>query len=195
MSDAIPTPFERRNLLRSGAIMAGVAAGAVAATAGIATKAEAATGGNLILGNANSADQTTSLVNTGAEANPTLTLTHDNDGPTLRLTPASDAWDGDLEPGEIVNTGVGPYIGTVGDEGNTTDYLATGYDLAIRPVLYAVGPVRLFDTRPDGIRDGILATSGPNAFDSRFRLTKGSWFDLAVEFADATTPWRRASST
>jgi len=106
-----PHSLERRRLLRAGAVMAGVAAGAVAATTGAATKAEAATGDTLTLGATNTADQTTEIAftsspNTGA----TLGLSNANSGPTLFLNPESD-WDGELNPGEIINTGEGPYTG------------------------------------------------------------------------------------
>lgn len=124
-----PYSLERRRLLRTGVVMAGVAAGAVAASAASATSAEAATGDNLVLGTPNTADQTTAIsfessANTGA----TLGLSNANGGPTLFLAPESGDWQ-DLQPGEIINTGLGPYIGTLDGDTPTTDYLVTGTDL------------------------------------------------------------------
>jgi len=185
MSEATlnPAPLERRRLLRTGVVMAGVAAGAVAATAGVATKAEAATGGNLFLGAANSADQTTAIASTSQDMNKaTLGLSHNFSGPTLFLDPEPADWAGDLELGDIINTELGPYIGTRTDGALTTDYLATGYDLAIQPVLYAVPPVRLLDTRSD--RSNVIGGSSSNPFDVAFRLRAGQWIDIAVEPAD-----------
>ena len=183
MSEATPLPLLRRRLLRTGVVMAGVAAGAAAATAGVATRAEAATGGGLILGLANAAVQTTALANTSTDlTKATLGLSHASGGPTLFLDPESADWIGDLELGDIINTELGPYIGTRTRSTPTTDYLATGSDLALQPILYAVPPTRLLDTRSD--RSNVVAASSANPFDEVFRLKAREWVDVAVEPAD-----------
>jgi hypothetical protein len=177
-----PHSLERRRLLRAGAVMAGVAAGAVAATTGAATKAEAATGNTLTLGTTNTADQTTEIAftsspNTGA----TLGLSNANSGPTLFLNPESE-WDGELNPGEIINTGQGPYIGTLVGEVPTTDYLVTGTDLAFQQVLYSVDPTRLLDTRSD--LTNVIGASSNTPFDGESRLKAFQYIDVAVEPAN-----------
>jgi hypothetical protein len=185
MSDATPnpTPLERRRLLRTGVVMAGVAAGAVAATAGVGTKAEAATGGTLILGTANAADQTTAIATTAVDVNKaTLGLSHANSGPTLFLDPEPAGWSGDLELGDIINTEEGPFIGTRINSTPTTDYLATGYDLAVQPILYSVPPARLLDTRSN--RTNVVGASSATPFDDVFHLKAREWVDIAVEPAD-----------
>ena len=185
LSDATPLPamLQRRRLLRTGVVMAGVAAGAVAATAGVTGKAEAATGGNLILGAANSADQTTAIAITSTDVHKaTLGLSHASSGATLFLDPEPPGWRGDLDLGDIINTEEGPFIGTRIDNRAVTDYLATGNDLAVQPIFYTVSPVRLLDTRSN--RANVVGRSSTNPFDESFRLKAGEWIDIAVEPAD-----------
>ena len=184
MSEVAPNPVERRRLLRTGVVMAGVAAGAVAASAGVATRAEAATGDGVVLGVANEADQITQIAYTATDVNTaTLGLSHANSGPTLFLDPEPiDDWEGELELGDIINTTEGPFVGRLVEGTLTTDFLATGYDLALQPVVYPVDPTRLLDTRSD--LSNIVGASSGTPFDANSRLKAFQWIDVAVEPAD-----------
>jgi len=164
--------------------MAGVAAGAVAATAGGATKAEAATGQNAVLGLPNAADQITQIAYTGANVNTaTLGLSHANSGPTLFLDPEPiEDWEGELEVGDVINTTEGPFVGRLIEGTVATDYLATGYDLALQPIVLPVDPTRLLDTRSD--RSNVVDASSATPFDADSRLKASQWIDVAVEPAD-----------
>ena len=180
-----PHSLERRRLLRTGVVMAGVAAGAVAATAGAASKAEAASGDALVLGSPNTAEQTTAVaLNSAVSTGATLALSNANHGPTLALAPELGDWDGNLDPGEIINTNYGPYIGTFDEDTLTprTDYLVTGADLAFQQILYPVDPTRLLDTRSN--LSNVVGASSDSPFDGESRLKAFQWINVAIEPAD-----------
>jgi hypothetical protein len=182
--DALPErPFNRRRLLRGGAVLAGATGVSAVSAAFSATSAEAATGQFMVVGQPNSADLTTTITTTNSATSPTLTLTNST-GPTLRLTPTG--YTGALARGEIANKDLGPEIGVDGGAGVVTSYLATGLDLDEIPIPVPIVPQRMLDTRTPGGRAGIKTTS-PNAFDSKFRLKAGAWVDVALA---ASSPQR-----
>lgn len=169
----------RRNLLRHGALLAGVAG--VATLAAPTRPAAAADGDNVVLGEENSASSTTSLgidVPVGG-ADPTLALYNAN-GPTLRLQALAADLGGALELGQIANTELGPIIGVDSELGLATTFLATGIDLADLPTPYPLPmPMRLLDTRTSSGRGQVLRTSS-GAWDPSFRVRAGAWLDIEV---------------
>lgn len=183
---------ERRQLLRGGAVLAGVA-GVTALAALQPPTATAADGDPFTLGEANEATVTTELrigpVTTGNQTDAALAL--DNaDGPSLALQPLAADWDGDLAVGQITNTRIGPSIGVDDPDGSpVTSFLATEFDLlAVPRPVPTRSPVRLVDTRQLGAaaRANIIGSSA-NAFDSAGRLRGSAYMDVAVEAADLTT--------
>jgi len=178
-SPAESSSVDRRLLLRGGAVLAGAT---VLAAAGRTPEASAADGDELLIGSDNEGASTTSLTSTGGSAEATLAL-ENTTGPTLRLLPAEDDFDdGDLQPGDIVNTDLGPVIGVDYGDGAVIDILATGTDLDLLPTPVAFLPERLLDTRTARGRESIVRSSADLRADGK--VPAGAWVDVAVDAAD-----------
>ena len=145
----------RRQLLRGGAVLAG-AAGITAVGAVVAAPAaQAADGDQLVLGEANEAESSTSITIGGADGDPEVALSLTNaDGPSLYLSPLPDDWGGDLSPGQIANTTAGPLIGVVQGGNTITTQLLTEQDVWLPFILPT--PMRLVDTRTVSGRQRVL---------------------------------------
>lgn len=173
------TSVDRRLLLRGGAVLAGAT---VLAAAGRTPEASAADGDPLLIGRNNVGATSTTLTSTPASADATLALANET-GPSLRLLPAEDTFeDGDLKPGDIVNTDLGPVIGVDYGDGPQVDILATGADLDLLPTPVAIPPERLLDTRYASSRGSIVRQSGP--LTSAGKVRGGQWIDVAIEAVD-----------
>jgi len=173
---------DRRFLLRGGAVLAG-AAGVTVIGAALAPTAQAADGQFAVVGQANTADSTTSLTiaDGGAAA---LSLVNTN-GPSLQLNSVGQEYLGDLDVGEIVNTDIGPDIGVDYGQGAETDFLATGNDLDGLPTPIAIDPERLLDTRRASGRERIVQASSSTAITSEGKLRAGQWIDVAIDTAES----------
>lgn len=176
-------PLERRRLFRGAAVLAGAAG--VVALGSLPTTADAADGQTLKVGGSYRGSGTTSLT-IDAGDDPALKLSNP-DGPALRLGLLDDAWDGELEPGDLAATVTGPLVGADFGDGPVTTYLATGVDLAATPVPVAVSPRRLLDTRRDSGGEAVLRSSSRSAQDSAGRLVAGAWIDVAVAYGGQET--------
>lgn len=173
--------LERRQLLRSSALVAGAAAGAVALAAR-ADVAHAADGENVVLGQGNESESTTALRIGGEDGTtaPTLSLTN-ADGPSLRLAPLPAGWTGELEVGEIAGTPAGPIIGVDLPGGViTTTYLVTAADLANTATPFTSNPSRRLDLRTTAGRSSVIRRSSPTALGSDGRLRAGQWIDVGI---------------
>lgn len=180
-SPAESTSVDRRLLLRGGAVLAGAT---VLAAAVKTPEASAADGDELVIGKDNVGATSTTLTSTPGGANATLALANEA-GPSLRLLPAEDNFeDGDLKPGDIVNTDLGPLIGVDYGDGPVVDILATGADLALLPTPVAIPPERLLDTRTARGRESIVRGSSANPLTTAGKLKAGQWIDLAVDAAN-----------
>jgi hypothetical protein len=180
-SPAESTPVDRRLLLRGGAVLAGAT---VIAAAVKTPEASAADGDELVIGEDNVGATSTTLTTTPGGANATLALANEA-GPSLRLLPAEDNFeDGDLKPGDIVNTDLGPLIGVDYGDGPVVDILATGADLALLPTPVAIPPERLLDTRTARGRESIVRGSSANPLTAAGKLKAGQWIDLAIDAAN-----------
>lgn len=188
MTDPTPTADEaalqRRRFLRGGALLAAAAGGAVAASATGATPASAATGDSLLLGQSNTADATTTIESQAEKAVP-LRLTN-GDGPALELSAAETDSIKSLTLNQFAGTVEGPIVSAydVAAQQPYTDYIATLWDVYADPVLDWVAPTRILDTRTSKGRAAVVAKSSAGALDSKGRLTKGSWIDVAVDSTD-----------
>ncbi len=132
------------------------AVGITAVGAAVATPAaQAADGSQLVLGEPNEAESSTSITIGSADGDPeaALSLTNAN-GPSLYLNPLTDDWDGDLSPGQIANTTAGPLIGVVQGQNNITTQLLTEQDVWLPFILPT--PMRLLDTRTVAGRQRLL---------------------------------------
>jgi hypothetical protein len=181
MTDPSGQTLERRFLLRGGAVLAGAAGATVLGAALIPKTAEAAPVEYVKL-NAESVATTTSTITVGDTVGSTLPTLRLNNatGPQLALQPLPANWDGGLALGDIANTTQGPKIGVDYGDGLEVDYLVTGQMLASIPYVVPLPYSRLIDTRKESQRDRIIATSSKGALDSKGRLTKGSWMDVAI---------------
>ena len=157
----------RRQLMRGGAVLAGVAGLTVAGA--LATPAEAADGDNLVLGEENESSSATSVqIGAGDGSDqPTLRLINEG-GPSLALDPVPGDWDGDLQPGEIATTARGPLIGIEQDGNPLTTPLLTEQDVWLPFVLD--NPMRLVDTRTEL---GRVRITQPSPLDDEGRLPGG----------------------
>lgn len=175
------TAVDRRLLLRGGAVLAGAT---VLAAAGRTPEASAADGDELLIGRNNTGAATTTLTSTPASDSATLALANDG-GPALRLLPTEDDFeDGDLAPGDIVNTDLGPLIGVDYGDGPQVDILATGADLDLLPTPTAIPPVRVLDTRTARGRESIVGGSSANPLNAAGKLRAGQYIDVAIEAAN-----------
>lgn len=174
--------FGRRRVLRGGAVLAGAAAGA--AVAGLTPEAaHAADGDNLVLGQDNTANSTTTLTVGGAEGGPQAALSLENaGGPSLQLNNLPPSWPGQLTVGEMAGTDLGPIVGVDTFTGPTTTYLVTGVDLTQVPMTFPVGPSRILDLRTASGRAAIIRRSVSNALTSTGKLRAGQWIDIGLTF-------------
>lgn len=182
-NDDAPVPADqavlaRRGLLRGGAALAGAAAGALAIGAATAAPAHAADGDSLTIGEENDGETATALT-IAAGAEPALSLNND-DGPSLRLQPLASDWPGQLAPGEMAGTDLGPIVGVDTPEGAVTTYLVTGVDLVDVPSPFVSGPTRLLDLRTVAGREAIRRRSSANALTADGKLRAGAWIDVAT---------------
>lgn len=169
-STEVETAVGRRALFRGGVVLAGASGISVVGASLLAGPAEAATGDNLLVGKDNEADSTTRLTfapssspaDSGLE--PALALTNEG-GPSLYLNPLAEDWNGNLEPGQILNTERGPLIGIIKDGENLTTELLTKQDVWLPFVLAT--PMRLVDTRTE---EGRLRLTQPSPLSSDGRL-------------------------
>lgn len=171
---------QRRRFLRGGALLAAATGGVVAASVTPATVpvAAAADGDVLHAGAATEASSTTSLTLTNP-AVPALTLTNPN-GPALLLTPSADGFTGQLPVGGLAGVPSGVLVGLEDDQGKPfTSFLVTAPDLSRIPITLPFGPGRVLNTKDEATLDAIVASSS-NALDSKSRLKKGAWIDVAV---------------
>jgi hypothetical protein len=176
MTDPSGQPLERRFLLRGGAVLAGAAGATALGAAMIPKTAEASTDYvGLSTESVASASTTITLADSAA---PTLRL-NNGGGPQLTQRALSTKFNGGLALGDIVNTTQGPRIGVDYGDGLETDYVVLGQMLESIPYIVPLGYSRLIDTRRKDQRDRIVAMSD-GALDSKFRLTKGGWIDVAV---------------
>lgn len=181
-----PEPaVDRRFLLRGGAVLAG-AAGATVIGAALAPTAQAADGQPVLIGDANTAESTTTVTIAGG-GDAALSLVNPT-GPSLQLSSVGVEYVGDLDVGEIVNTDLGPDIGVDYGDGATTDYLATGNDLFGLPTPFAIDPQRLLDTRRASGRERIVDASSGTPLTSEGKLKAGQWIDVAVGTVDSDFP-------
>lgn len=182
LSAADEAAVQRRRFLRGGALLAAAAGGAVAAGATSAVPAAADSGQALRLGVANIAGTDTSLEASWA-AVTTLKLLN-SEGPALELPR-----DGDhvpLKVNQFAGTALGPLV-AVKYEGSDviyTDWIATSSDVSSLPVTYPVPNARILDTKKSAGRASIVNRSSSKALDSKGRLQKGAWIDVAVDVAD-----------
>lgn len=181
--DDAPVPADqavlaRRGLLRGGAALAGAAAGALAIGATTAAPAHAANGDSLTIGEENDGETATALTIV-AGTDPALSLNND-DGPSLRLQPLASEWPGQLAPGEMAGTDLGPIVGIDTPEGAVTTYLVTGVDLIDVPSPFASDPTRVLDLRTISGREAIRRRSSATALTADGRLRAGQWIDVAV---------------
>lgn len=187
MTEPVPTADEaalqRRRFLRGGALLAAATGGAVVASASAALPAAAATGGNVVLGKPNTADATTTIESTAEKAVP-LRLTN-ADGPALELSSQPTDTFKSLSLNQFAGTPEGPILGTYDAAAKVTyvDYVATLYDVGNVPIVDWVDPTRILDTRKSSGRAAIVNRSS-GALDSKGRLKKGAWIDVAVESTD-----------
>ncbi|GAA3571853.1 hypothetical protein GCM10022197_30560 [Microlunatus spumicola] len=170
--------LQRRRFLRGSALLAAAAGGAVAATATSALPASADPGEAVLLGQSSSSTTTTTVVlDPGSSSAAALTLTNPS-GAALLLTPASGLPD-DLPVGGLAAGPRGLVVGVDdGDEGVTAEVLTT-YDLSTLPLTIPFLAGRVLNTKDSATRESIVATS-TDAFDSKGRLRKGAWIDVAL---------------
>ena len=175
--DAVALP--RRGLLRGGAVLAGVAAGA--AVAMLPSPAAAADGDNVVLGADNAASTTTSVTIGGDTGSSSAALSVTNvDGPALRLEPLPDGWTGQLEIGDLAGSDLGPIVGVDTLSGTATTYLVTGVDLANVPSPFPSEPKRLIDLRTASGRSAIIRRSSSTALAADGKLRAGQWIDIGI---------------
>lgn len=177
--------LQRRGFLRGGALLAAAAGGAVVATASSALPASAATGDVIEVGGSFDGAATTTLaLAPGSSSAAALTLANPS-GPALQLTPATGL-PGSLPIGALAANarglvvGVAPGFGT----GSVTAGVVTTADLEGLPVTIAFLSGRVLNTKDKATLDTIVATSS-SAFDSKGRLKKGAWMDVALLPTDA----------
>ena len=184
-STEVETAVGRRALFRGGAALAGAAGITVIGASLLAEPAAAATNDPLSVGNDNTADAQTSLTlepastlsANGSGQSATLALTNEN-GPSLYLNPA-DNWDGNLEPGQILNTTRGPLVGVARDDESFTSKLLTEQDVWW-PLVFPT-PIRVLDTRTEEGRQLIML---PSPLKSDGRLPARTELTLAVAPTD-----------
>lgn len=170
--------LQRRGFLRSGALLAAAAGGAVVATGTSAAPAFAANGDALEAGGSFTSTTTTALaLDPGVDSAATLTLTNDA-GPALLLTPSTDLPD-DLPVGAVASWPGGLLVGVQDGSGTATAEVLTTYDLQGLPVTFPIGPARILNTQDDATLRSIVASSS-GALDSHNRLKKGAWIDVAL---------------
>ena len=180
ISAADQAVLQRRGFLRSGALLAAAAGGAVVATAGVAAPASAATGDAIEVGGSFDGTTTTTLaLDPGSATAAALTLTNPS-GPALQLTPLTD-FTGELPVGGIAATPAGLLVGLQPPFSSTpvTAGVVTTADLQGLPVSIPFPAGRVLNTKDEATYDTIVATS-PGAFDSQHRLKKGAWVDVAL---------------
>jgi hypothetical protein len=169
----------RRQMLRGGAILAGAATGA-AVVALRPQGASADDGDNLVLGTANTASSETSVT---IDAGITSALALENaDGPALRTNVLDHTWAGQLLPGEIAGTALGPIVGVDVPDGPTTTFLVTGVDLANVATPFAATPRRILDLRTEAGRAAIIRRSASDALAADGKLRANQWIDISVTF-------------
>ncbi len=179
-TESTSTALGRRRLLRGGAVLATAAAGAAAVAMAPAT-AHAADGDPLVAGETTEATAETTL-RIGGEAGdnaPALGL-ENADGPSLRLQPLSSTWPGELQPGEMAGTDLGPIVGVETPDGVTTTYLITAVDLANVATPFAARPSRILDLRTEAGRDAIVRRKSAGSLATDGRLRAGEWIDIAI---------------
>ena len=187
MTEPVPTAddavLQRRRFLRSGALLAAAAGGAVAASAATAAPAEAAPVEYVRLGSESVSGTATTLTSTSATA-PALALANP-DGPALELAAAPTDLLKTLSLDQLAGTAEGPVVSTDDVEAKAayTDYVATLADVYSNPITDWVEPARILDTRSSQGRSAVVAGS-PGALDSKGRLKKGAWIDVAVDTTD-----------
>ena len=173
----------RRLLGKASVTVAGVAGAGVVGAVAAGTPAQAATGGNLVLGQANTADTSSTGLTTANSASATLAVgntatsvdTYGNTvaGAPLQFTPAGDYVVG--PPGSIGAAKDGTFY-VVAKE-NFADYVYTSFT---SNTLVTVVPQRVFDTRTPALRKNILNAS--SVLDGNGRVKAGS--TLQVSLAD-----------
>lgn len=178
-SDEVSSSVDRRRLLRGGALLLGAAGVAAVSTS---APAEAATGDPVKLGQRNTEGAATTIMVTAGDA-PALSLVNTN-GPQMRLGVVDDNWQEPVELGDIVNTDQGPLVGIdfgppVGVDSTP---LLTARDIpGVVPLINAVGPERVLDTRTAKGRAAIVGMSSPDALTSAGKLRGGHWIDLGID--------------
>ncbi|MFP5283403.1 MAG: hypothetical protein ACLGIF_08135, partial [Actinomycetes bacterium] len=140
--------LERRSLLRRGALVAGAAGAVAVASTTQVPEAAAADGDPLLLGQANAANETTTVTIDGTEggSDPALTLVNAA-GPALRLQPLPATWNGTLRVGDQASTPRGPVTAVNTGTEVVTDAVATLADIDLLPQPIAFTPERALDTR------------------------------------------------
>ena len=180
-AEAAPV-LKRREVLRSGAVLAGAATGA-AVVALAPRAAQAADGDNLVLGTGNESSAATTLAIGGASGGVEPALALENaDGPSLRMNALSPTWAGQLAVGEMAGTDLGPIVGVETAFGPTTTYLATGVDLANMATPFVTTPTRALDLRNEAGRAGVIRRSSADAVAADGKLRAGQWIDVAIAF-------------
>lgn len=167
--------WERRNLFRGAAVLAGAAG--VAALGAVNPAAADAADGDAVRVGGTYQGSTTSFTGLGEDAALELSC---GDGPALRFGLLDLGWPGELQPGEFAAEMAGPLVGVDYGFGAVTTSLVTGLELDATPVPMAVTPQRLLDTRRASGRKLILRSSSASALDARGRLVAGSWIDVGV---------------
>lgn len=166
--------------MRSGALVAGAAVGALA-VASTTEVAHAADGDSLLVGAGNESDSLTSLRigATDGSGVPALSLTN-VDGPTLRLDPLPAGWTGELEVGDLAGTPLGPIVGVDSSSGVATTFLVTGADLAGLATPFTAAPSRVLDLRTAPGRTSIIRRSSASPLSAAGRLRAGEWVDVGI---------------
>lgn len=187
MTEPVPAAddvvLQRRRFIRSGALLAAAAGGAVAASATSALPAAAAPVEYVRLGGDNVAATATTVTSTTASV-PALALAN-ADGPALELTAAATDFTKDLALNQLAGTSQGPMVSTYDADAKTayTDFVATLFDVYSNPITDWVEPARILDTTSSKGRASVVASSS-GALDSKGRLKKGAWIDVAVDTTD-----------
>jgi hypothetical protein len=180
----------RRLLRRAGVVVAGVA-GAGVAGAVAATPASADTGQSAVLGQANTANETTAISLTGTVANPeakaALRLTNAA-GPVLTADPVDFNTAVTTAPpaGSIFVDDFGDFW-TVGDVGGK--FINSTYSPTWATMPFPVSPFRILDTRTTAGRANVVA--GSASYDTAGRvITHPTTLnpDLVLDFSSILVP-------
>ncbi|MGI3786193.1 MAG: hypothetical protein ACRYG2_36065 [Janthinobacterium lividum] len=171
--------LQRRRFLRGSALLAAAAGGAVVATTTSAVPASAADNDAVLVGGSFDGTTTTTLaLEPGSKTSAALTLANPT-GPALQLTPVTD-FTGNLPAGGLaVQSSGGLLLGLQDGADTITADVLTTYDLRSLPITVPFPAGRVLNTKDDATLDTVVATSS-GAFDSKGRLRKGAWVDVAL---------------